>query len=105
MKDLSGRSFEIDRLLDYQNGAVVSRTLIDRETGTLTLFALDKGQTISEHTTPYDALVVILDGKAKITISGKEIKLEAGESTLMPANEPHALEAVEKFKMLLVMIR
>ena len=92
-------------LLDYQERAVVSRTLIEKETGTVTLFAFDRGQGLSEHTTPFDAMVCILDGKAEITISGNPNILEQGDMIIMPANEPHALKAVEKFKMMLIMIR
>ncbi len=92
-------------LVDYQEGAVVSRTLIDKKEGTLTVFSLDKGQGISEHLTPYDAMVQILDGRALITISGVDHELEEGDMIIMPANEPHALKAVQSFKMLLTMIR
>jgi len=92
-------------LLDYQERAVVSRTLIEKETGTVTLFAFDRGQGLSEHTAPFDAMVCILDGKAEITISGNPNILEQGDMIIMPANEPHALKAVEKFKMMLIMIR
>lgn len=92
-------------LVDYQEGSVVSRTIIDKKVGTVTLFAFAKGQGLSEHIAPFDALVYILDGEADITISGKPIRLAAGEMTIMPANEPHALTAVKNFKMMLVMIR
>lgn len=92
-------------LTNYQQGAVVSRTLISRKAGTLTLFAFDEGQGLSEHTAPYDALAYILEGEAEITISGKPLKLLDGETVLMPANEPHAVKALSKFKMLLMMIR
>jgi len=91
-------------LIDYQEGSIVSRTIIDKKAGTLTLFAFDEGQGLSEHTAPYDALVYILDGEADIVISGKHIQLKKGEMTIMPANEPHALKAVTRFKMLLTMI-
>ena len=92
-------------LIDYQEGSVVSRTIIDRKTGTVTLFAFDEGQGLSEHTAPYDALVYLLDGEAAVVISGKPIRLKKGEMTIMPANEPHALKAVTRFKMTLTMIR
>ncbi len=92
-------------LIDYQEGSVVSRTIIDKKAGTVTLFAFDEGQGLSEHTAPYDALVYILDGEANVTISSKPIRLKKGEMTIMPANEPHALNAVTRFKMLLTMIR
>lgn len=89
----------------YQEGAVVSRTLVDKKAGTVTLFAFGQGQGLSEHTAPFDALVQILDGEAEITISGKAFHLGPGEIILMPANEPHALKAVSRFKMILTMIR
>jgi len=92
-------------MIEYQKGSVVSQTLIDKKTGTLTLFSFDKGQGLSEHTAPFDALVYILDGEAEISISGKPFHLQAGEMIIMPANEPHALKAIERFKMMLVMIR
>ena len=92
-------------LIDYQQASVVSRTIIDKKAGTITLFAFDQGEGLSEHTAPYDALVYIIDGDAEVVISGKPIRLKKGEFTIMPANEPHALSAVTKFKMLLVMIR
>jgi quercetin dioxygenase-like cupin family protein len=84
---------------------VVSKEIVRKDTGTVTLFAFDQGQGLSEHTAPFDALVYILDGEAKITISGNPVQVKAGELIIMPANEPHALQAVQKFKMLLVMIR
>lgn len=89
----------------YQTGSVVSKEIVRKDTGTVTLFAFDQGQGLSEHTAPFDALVYILDGEAKITISGNPVLVKAGEMIIMPANEPHALQAVQKFKMLLVMIR
>ncbi len=92
-------------LVEYQTGAVVSREIINRPTGTVTVFAFDSGQGLSEHTAPFDALVQLLDGEADITISGKVHHLKAGEMVIMPANEPHALKAVRKFKMMLVMVR
>lgn len=92
-------------LVSYQDGSVVSRTLVDRQSGTVTLFAFDEGQALSEHTAPYDALVHIIEGETEIRISGKPMGAREGEVVLMPANEPHSLKAVRKFKMLLVMIR
>ncbi len=92
-------------LVDYQEGSVVSRTIIDKKTGTVTLFAFDEAQRLSEHTAPYDASVCVLDGEAEIVISGKPVRLPAGEMVILPANEPHAVNAVTKFKMLLIMIR
>lgn len=103
--DLVGRVVEMAALVDYQDGSVVSRTIIERDTGTVTLFAFGAGQGLSEHTTPYDALVYVLDGVAEITIGGEEHAVEAGEMLIMPADIPHALHADEPFKMLLVMIR
>ena len=99
---------EVLRLIDmvhYQEGAVVSRTLMKRTTGTITLFAFDEGQGLSEHTTPFDAVAQVLEGEAEISISGKPLLTTAGEAVLMPANQPHALKAVSRFKMLLTMIR
>jgi quercetin dioxygenase-like cupin family protein len=92
-------------LIAYQPGSVVSRTLINKKTGTVTLFAFDEGQGLSEHTAPYDALVHVLDGTVDITISGNTQRLSAGEMVIMPANEPHALHGVKAFKMLLVMVK
>jgi quercetin dioxygenase-like cupin family protein len=92
-------------LVSYQDGAVVSRIVVKRETGNVTLFAFDAGQELSEHTAPYDALVHVLDGEAAITIAGRPHRVGAGEMILMPAHQPHALKAVSRFKMLLTMIR
>jgi quercetin dioxygenase-like cupin family protein len=92
-------------LLEYQAGSVVSKTLIDKAAGTLTLFAFDQGQGLSEHTAPFDAVVYIFDGEAEITLSGKAQRVKQGEMIVMPANKPHALRAVGKFKMMLVMIK
>ncbi len=92
-------------LVSYQDGSVVSRALIKKKTGTVTLFAFDQGEALSEHTAPFDAMVYILDGKAEIIISGNSNILEKGNMIIMPANEPHALKAVERFKMMLTMVR
>lgn len=92
-------------LVDYQKGSVVSRTIIDKKAGTVTLFAFDEGEGLSEHTAPFDALVYLVDGEAEVVISGKPIVLKEGEMVVMPANKPHALRAVKKFKMVLAMIR
>ena len=102
---LLGRAAKLADLIVYQPGSVVSRTLIDRGSGTLTLFAFDAGQGLSEHTAPFDAFVHILDGEAEIAISGTSFPLKEGEVVIMPANEPHSVKAVTKFKMMLVMIR
>ncbi len=92
-------------MADYQTGAVVSRQITKAEAGNVTLFAFDEGQELSEHTAPYDALVHVLDGEAEIRISGTPFVLKAGDAIIMPANDPHALKAVTKFKMLLTMVR
>ena len=92
-------------LVSYQTGSIVSKTLIERKAGTVTLFAFGEGQGLSEHTAPFDALVYILDGEAEVTISGKPIGLKEGEMVVMPANHPHALKATRRFKMLLTMIK
>ena len=92
-------------LVDYQVGSVVSREIVRKNTGTVTLFAFDEGQGLSEHTAPFDALVYILDGEAEILISQKSFRLKAGEMIIMPATQPHSLKATKKFKMLLIMIR
>ena len=92
-------------LVDYQEGAVVSRTLLAKTSGTVTIFAFDAGQSLSEHTAPYDALVCALDGESELTVSGKPFALRSGEAVILPAHEPHAVRAIQKFKMLLVMIR
>jgi len=91
--------------VEYQKDSIVSGEVIKKKTGTVTLFAFDQGQGLSEHTTPFDALVCVLDGEAEITISGKPYRLTAGEMIIMPANEPHAVSALKRFKMLLVMIK
>ena len=99
---------EMVRLTDlasYQEGAVVSRTLIHRPTGTVTLFAFDEGQGLSEHTAPFDAMAHLLEGEAEIVVSGKPLPTKTGEAVLMPANQPHSLKALTRFKMLLTMIR
>jgi quercetin dioxygenase-like cupin family protein len=90
---------------DYQVDSVVSRTLIDKKTGTVTFFAFDEGQRLSEHTAPYDALVYLLDGEADIIISGKSTRVKKGEMIVIPAKKPHAVRAVKRFKMILTMIR
>jgi quercetin dioxygenase-like cupin family protein len=92
-------------MVDYQKDAIVSKTIIEKNTGTVTLFAFDTGQGLSEHSAPFDALVQILEGEVEIGISGKPHHLKQGEIIVMPANEPHSLKAVSKFKMLLTMIK
>ena len=92
-------------LVAYQDGSVVSKTLIDKKTGTVTLFAFAQGQGLSEHTAPFDAMVCVLDGTADISIAGKPLRIGAGEMVIMPATVPHALKAKKRFKMMLTMIR
>ncbi len=104
-ESLAARVSRTADLVNYQSGSVVSRTLIDKTAGTVTLFAFAEGQGLSEHTAPFDAMVYILDGEADITISGKTLQLKNGEMTIMPANEPHALKAISRFKMMLVMVK
>ena len=108
MKDketLTAKAIQLANIISYQEGAIVSRTLIDKEAGTLTLFAFDKGQGLSEHTAPYDALIQVFEGEAIVRISGKETSIKQGEIIIIPANHPHALSAMTRFKMLLTMIR
>ena len=104
-RELISRVIKLMEMVDYQEGSVVSRTIIDKKTGTCTLFAFDSGQGLSEHTAPFDALVYILDGEAEITVSGRPFHLKTGDIIIMPANKPHALRAVKRFKMMLVMIK
>ncbi|MFX1525852.1 MAG: cupin domain-containing protein [Promethearchaeota archaeon] len=92
-------------MVDYQDGSIVSRTLINKDVGTVTLFSFDQGEGLSEHTTPFDAIVYVFDGEAEIMISQKQHILTKGQMILMPANEPHALKALKKFKMMLIMVK
>jgi quercetin dioxygenase-like cupin family protein len=101
----TAEAFVMKDLVQYGEGAVVSRTLIKQTTGTLTLFAFDQGQELSEHTAPFDAVVEVLEGEALLTIGGRPVRAVAGQTVIMPANVPHALKAVARFKMLLTMIR
>ena len=96
---------DLSAMIEYQSGSVVSKTLIDKKTGTVTLFAFAPGQGLSEHTAPFDALVQIIDGEADIAITGRPYHLKTGQMIIMPANHPHALKANVKFKMMLVMIK
>lgn len=100
-----GKVLKLKDAVAYQEGSIVSRTLIDKESGTVTLFAFDEGQALSEHTAPFDALVIVVDGEVDLTISGIMSHLQEGEIIIMPANKPHALKAVKQFKMALIMIR
>ena len=99
------KSNQIAGLIEYQKDAVVSKTIIKKEMGTITVFAFDKEQELSEHTAPFDALVQVLDGQVDVKIDGESNIVQGGEMIIMPANKPHALKAIEKFKMMLVMIR
>jgi quercetin dioxygenase-like cupin family protein len=101
----TGKVMDVAGSVNYQEGSVVSKTLVNKKTGTVTLFAFDKGQGLSEHTAPYDAMVQVVDGTADITVSGKAHRVSKGEMIIMPGGEPHALFAAEPFKMLLIMIR
>jgi len=104
-KDIKKVILNLDSMLDFQVGSVVSRALINKDVGTVTLFSFDKGEGLSEHTAPFDALVYIFVGDAEIIISGESFVLKKGQMIIMPANEPHALKALEKFKMMLIMIK
>ncbi|MCK9572490.1 MAG: cupin domain-containing protein [Candidatus Omnitrophica bacterium] len=103
--NIIGEAGNLVNLLDYQDGSVVSKEIIKKDSGSLTLFAFDKGQGLSEHSAPFDALVYILDGQAEIYIAGKMHLLKTGQVIIMPANRPHALKAIERFKMLLAMVK
>ena len=102
---MTGKALELAALVEYQEGAVVSRTIIDKKTGTVTLFAFDKGEGLSEHTAPFDAFIDIPDGKAEVIIGGEPHTVGSGEMIVMPADKPHSLKAIERFKMLLIMVR
>ena len=105
INELVGNVVDLEGLLTYQKGAVVSRTVIDKKIGTVTIFAFDEGQGLSEHTAPYDALIFLIDGEGVVNIAGEEHKIKKGEMIIMPANKPHSVKATKKFKMALVMIR
>jgi quercetin dioxygenase-like cupin family protein len=105
LHDLAGTVFEVQELLDYQTGAIVSQTLVDDEAVTVTVFAFDDGERLSEHTAPHDAILQVVDGTARVTIEDEEYEVKDGESIVLPANEPHAVGAVSRFKMILTMIR
>jgi quercetin dioxygenase-like cupin family protein len=96
---------DLEKMLDYQEGSIVSRTLIKKDVGTVTLFSFDQGEGLSEHTAPFDAIVYVFDGEAEIMISQSKHILTKGQMILMPANEPHALKALKKFKMMLIMVK
>jgi quercetin dioxygenase-like cupin family protein len=103
--DIKAQALNLSALVEYQPGSVISREIIGKPTGTVTIFAFAEGQGLSEHTAPFDAFVYVIDGETDITISGRVYRLTAGQMIVMPANEPHALKAIRKFKMMLVMIR
>lgn len=96
---------KLSEMVSYQDGTIVSKLIVNKEVGTVTLFAFDKNQSLSEHTAPYDALLQVFDGEADVEISGNKYNLNTGEMILMPANVPHAVKATEKFKMMLIMIK
>lgn len=104
-EDLAAKVFTLADMIDYQDASIVSRMIVKKEAGTITLFAFDEGQGLSEHTAPFDALVYVIEGTTEITISGKAMTLGQGEMVIMPAHEPHAVKAPGKFKMMLVMIK
>lgn len=103
--DLTGKVFKLKELVDYQKGSVVSRTVIDKNTGTVTLFAFDEGEGLSEHTAPFDAMVVDLEGEVDVKIAGVSNILREDDTIIMPANKTHALKALTRFKMMLIMIK
>ena len=102
---LVGISLNLSNIIAYQEDSVVSKTIINKDTGNVTLFSFSEGQGLSEHTAQFDALVYILEGESEITISGKPIRIKEGDMVIMPANKPHSLKAIKQFKMLLVMIK
>ena len=104
-ESLTAKVLNLGDLVDYQDGSVVSRVLLKKKVGNVTLFAFDAGQELSEHTAPFDALVNVLEGEVDVTISGTPQRLGTGETVIMPANQPHALKAISRFKMMLTMIR
>jgi quercetin dioxygenase-like cupin family protein len=104
-KDILGQAMNLTDMIGYQTGSVVSREIIKKPNGNITLFAFDEGEELSEHTAPFDAIAHILEGEAEIKLSGKSNNLKEGEMIIMPANEPHSVKALRKFKMTLTMIK
>jgi quercetin dioxygenase-like cupin family protein len=104
-EDYRGRILDLATAVDYADGGIVSKTLLGKKAGTLTLFAFDAGQGLSEHTAPYDATVQVVEGEGEITIAGEKLTLTAGQLVIMPAGVPHDVQAIKRFKMLLIMIR
>ncbi len=100
-----GKALNFDKMIEYAQGAIVSKTILKKETGNISLFSFDKNEGLSEHTAPFDAVVQVIDGKANVMIGGVDNTLEKGETIIMPANIPHALKAIERFKMILTMIK
>jgi len=100
-----GTAINLQELVAYQEGSIVSREILKKPTGTVTVFAFDQGQGLSEHTAPFDAMVDVIDGEAEVTISGKANRVKEGEFIIMPANQPHAVQAKKRFKMMLVMVK
>ncbi len=100
-----GKAVDLEKMVEYSDGSIVSRALIQSKVGTVTLFAFDKGQGLSEHSAPFDAIVQVLDGTAEVNIGGEPVLTTAGQTVLMPADIPHSINAPKRFKMLLVMIR
>jgi quercetin dioxygenase-like cupin family protein len=105
LQSCMGKAQNLQNLVEYSTDSIVSKTILDKQAGTITLFAFDKGQKLSEHTAPYDAVVQILDGKAQLTIGSEDVEVVSGQIVIMPGNVPHSVAAQEKFKMLLIMIR
>lgn len=105
LHELAGSAFNIGDLIDYQSGAIVSQTLVNDEAVTVTVFAFDKGERLSEHTAPHDAILQVVDGTGSITVEDEKHEVQNGESIVLPANKPHAVDAVSQFKMFLTMIR
>lgn len=103
--NIKGEVLKLEDMIDYQDGSVVSREIVKGETGNVTIFAFDEGEGLSEHTAPFDALVQVLEGSVEIVISGNPLTLETGDSLIMPANHPHSLKGLARFKMLLTMIK
>lgn len=104
-EDLHSKVLRLKDLVSYQDGTVASRMIVNKKAGTITIFSFDETEGLSEHTAPYDAVVTILDGRCEVWIAGETFQLEEGDSIIMPANKPHALSAITKFKMALIMIR
>lgn len=105
IKQMKATAISLVDLLDYQKDSIISREIVNKKTGTVTLFAFDQGQGLSEHTASFDAVVYVLDGRVRVNVSGKPHTAKKGQMIIMPANKPHSLKAIRRFKMLLVMIK